>query len=173
MRKRDRVFAGFFAGLFIVSSSALTIAVVYQAFQDHKSSSSKQKENKVDNQLQGTKLANFTPITTPVATVQATDIKAGTGEVVKPGATITFHYTGALAATGTIFQSSHDTGKAVTYPLGQLIKGWQEGIPGMKVGGVRRLIIPYALGYGEAGSPQGGIPQKADLVFDIEVQAAK
>jgi FKBP-type peptidyl-prolyl cis-trans isomerase len=174
-RKRERIFTGFFAALFLITASALPIAVIWQLVSSHGSpnkSNNQTKEAKM-NKLQGTKLANFVPITTPVATVQATDIKGGTGETVKPGATITFHYTGALAATGTIFQSSHDSGQAVTYPLSQLIKGWQEGIPGMKVGGIRRLVIPYSLGYGEAGSPQGGIPPKADLVFDIEVQAAK
>jgi FKBP-type peptidyl-prolyl cis-trans isomerase len=171
--KASRIFMGFMAGLFLVTASATTIAVIWDSVSNKNNDQT--KENKVNpNQLQGTKLANFTPLTTPVDKIQATDVKPGTGEEVKPNATITFHYTGALAADGTIFQSSHDgPNQAVTYPLKDLIKGWQEGIPGMKAGGTRRLIIPYAQGYGEAGSPQGGIPPKADLVFDIEVTAVK
>jgi FKBP-type peptidyl-prolyl cis-trans isomerase len=80
------------------------------------------------------------------------------------------HYTGALASTGVIFESSKDGGKTATFGLGQVIKGWQDGVPGMKVGGKRRLVIPYADAYGEAGSPPS-IPAKSDLVFDIELVA--
>ncbi|HSX32179.1 MAG TPA: FKBP-type peptidyl-prolyl cis-trans isomerase, partial [Candidatus Saccharimonadales bacterium] len=76
-------------------------------------------------------------------------------------------YTGAVAATGVIFQSSLDSGQPVSFPLGNVIQGWQEGIPGMKVGGTRRLIIPAAKAYG-ASPPQGSnIPANADLVFDV------
>jgi FKBP-type peptidyl-prolyl cis-trans isomerase len=171
--KKTRFFMGFMAILFLVTASATTVAVVWDAISNKDNNQA--KEQKVNpNQLQGKPLANFTPLTTPVDKVQATDLKVGTGEEVKAGATITFHYTGALAANGMVFQSSHDgPNQPVAYPLKDLIKGWQEGIPGMKVGGQRRLLIPYAEGYGEAGSPQGGIPPKADLVFDIEVTDVK
>jgi FKBP-type peptidyl-prolyl cis-trans isomerase len=59
------------------------------------------------------------------------------------------------------------------FPLPNLIQGWQEGLPGAKVGGVRRLEIPYKLAYGEAGQPDAGIPGKATLVFEIEVIEVK
>lgn len=117
--------------------------------------------------LEGTILANFTPIEA-VTELQITNITEGTGEEVKPGATITAHYTGALAKDGTIFQSSHDFGDAISFGLNQVITGWTEGVPGMKVGGVRRLTIPATKAYG-AQSPAVNIPANSDLVFDIEL----
>ena len=102
------------------------------------------------------------------------DVKEGTGAEVKKGDTVTIHYTG-WTTDGMIFDSSRKElskrptdGKPATFPLANLIKGWQEGVPGMKPGGVRRLYIPYALAYGERGRPPL-IPAKADLVFEIEV----
>jgi FKBP-type peptidyl-prolyl cis-trans isomerase len=121
--------------------------------------------------LEGTKLANFTPVAN-VAELQIIDVQGGTGDVVQPGATITAHYTGALVKDGTIFQSSHDFGDAVTFGLNQVIAGWTKGVPGMKVGGTRRLVIPAAQAYG-AHSPAANIPPNSDLVFDIELVAIK
>ncbi len=95
------------------------------------------------------------------------DVKEGAGDAVQKGATVTIHYTGWLT-DGTLFDSSVKRGKRATFPLDNLIKGWQVGIPGMKVGGVRRLLIPYQLAYGEAGRPPK-IPAKATLVFEIEL----
>lgn len=120
--------------------------------------------------LEGTKLAAFTPATTPVAELEITDTVVGTGDEVQPGATITAHYTGALVADGTIFQSSHDRGEPVTFGLHQVIPGWTQGVPGMRVGGTRRLVIPAAMAYGPA-SPAPNIPANSDLVFDIELVA--
>lgn len=119
---------------------------------------------------EGTKLADFTPLDT-VPKLQIIDLEEGTGTVVQPGATITAHYTGALCKNGIIFQSSHDFGKPITFGLNQVIKGWTDGVPGMKVGGMRRLIIPAAQAYGSA-SPARNIPANSDLVFDIELVAA-
>jgi FKBP-type peptidyl-prolyl cis-trans isomerase len=99
------------------------------------------------------------------------DVKEGKGAEVKKGATVTIHYTGWLT-NGTKFDSSHDREGPATFPLERLIKGWQEGVPGMKVGGVRRMVIPYELAYGEKGRPPV-IPEKATLVFAIEVIEAK
>lgn len=117
--------------------------------------------------LEGTKLANFTPVDT-VPELQIIDVKEGTGDVVPEGATITAHYTGALCKDGTIFQSSHDFGEAITFPLSGVIQGWTKGVPGMKVGGTRRLVIPSAQAYGPQ-SPSPNIPPNSDLVFDIEL----
>ena len=117
--------------------------------------------------LEGTKLSNFTPVDA-VPELQIIDVQEGTGETVQPGATITAHYTGALAKDGTIFQSSHDFGDAITFGLNQVIAGWTNGVPGMKIGGVRRLVIPAAQAYG-AQSPSANIPPNSDLVFDIEL----
>lgn len=100
------------------------------------------------------------------------DITVGDGEVVQAGDTITIHYTGALASNGQVFDSSVDRGEPSTFELDGLIEGWREGIPGMKVGGKRRLFIPAAMGYGEAGSG-ANIPPNSDLIFDIELFETK
>ncbi len=116
---------------------------------------------------EGTKLTNFEPIDS-VPELQIIDIEEGTGAVVQPGAKITAHYTGALCKSGIIFQSSHDFGNAITFGLDQVVRGWTEGVPGMKVGGMRRLIIPSEMAYGSARAA-ANIPPNSDLVFDIEL----
>ena len=118
-------------------------------------------------------LSNFTPVA-KVSTLEKIDTVVGTGAEVKAGDTVSVHYTGAVAATGAIFQSSKDFGtEPVTFPLSGVIKGWTDGIPGMKIGGTRRLVIPAAMAYG-ANPPSGsGIPANADLVFDVELVAIK
>ena len=116
---------------------------------------------------EGTKLADFAPID-QVSELQIIDIDEGTGAVVQPGATITAHYTGALCKNGIIFQSSHDFGKPISFGLDQVIRGWTDGVPGMKVGGMRRLIVPSNMAYGSARAASN-IPPNSDLVFDIEL----
>jgi FKBP-type peptidyl-prolyl cis-trans isomerase len=111
---------------------------------------------------------DFTPLTN-VSELTLVDIVEGTGDTVQPGATITAHYTGAVAATGTVFQSSKDFGRPISFGLQQVIKGWTDGVPGMKVGGKRRLLIPATQAYGSTPPPGSGIPADADLVFDIEL----
>jgi peptidylprolyl isomerase len=120
---------------------------------------------------EGTKLSKFEPIES-VSELQIIDIEIGTGKEVQPGDTITAHYTGALCKNGTIFQSSHDFGKPITFGLNQVIKGWTDGVPGMQVGGWRRLIIPAEQAYGSS-SPAPNIPANSDLVFDIELAEIK
>ncbi|MDO4781017.1 MAG: FKBP-type peptidyl-prolyl cis-trans isomerase [Candidatus Saccharibacteria bacterium] len=116
---------------------------------------------------EGTKLTDFTPIK-KIEELKVIDIMVGSGPEVQPGATITAHYTGALCKNGVIFQSSHDFGKSVTIGLDQVIEGWTKGVPGMKVGGMRRLIIPSAMAYGSVRAASN-IPPNSDLVFDIEL----
>ena len=100
------------------------------------------------------------------------DVKEGKGDAVKAGTRVTVHYTGWLTdEKATKFDSSVDRGKKAEFPLDKLIKGWQEGIPGMKPGGVRRLKIPAALAYGDAD--KGGIPANSVLVFEIELFEGK
>ena len=120
---------------------------------------------------EGTKLSKFEPIES-VSELQIIDIEIGTGKEVQPGDTITAHYTGALCKNGTIFQSSHDFGKPITFGLNQVIKGWTDGVPGMQVGGWRRLIIPAEQAYGSS-SPAPNIPANSGLVFDIELAEIK
>jgi FKBP-type peptidyl-prolyl cis-trans isomerase len=166
---RDRLFAGFGAALFLITASALTIVVIITLVGDKKNTNNQAATTSSQNKgatLQGTQLKDFTPVS-DVTSLQKIDLKEGTGAEVQPGATVTVDYTGAVAATGIIFQSSLDSGQPVTFPLGQVIKGWTDGVPGMKEGGTRRLIIPADQAYG-ANPPQGsGIPANAPLVFDI------
>lgn len=174
-RKRDRFTAAFFATIFIVSSSILTIAIVLEAVQkDDESPQTSQQTNtsKGDtaNMLQGKPLQDFAPVAS-IPELQKIDLVEGSGTEVKSSDTVTVDYTGAVAATGVVFQSSKDTGQPVSFGLNQVIKGWTDGVPGMKTGGTRRLLIPAAQAYG-ANPPQGsGIPANADLVFDITLQS--
>lgn len=119
--------------------------------------------------IEGTLLPNFTPIAS-VPELQIIDTVEGTGETAPEGATITAHYTGALCKNGTIFQSSYDFGQPVTFGLDQVIAGWTKGVPGMKVGGTRRLIIPSEMAYGSVRAA-ANIPPNSDLVFDIDLVA--
>jgi FKBP-type peptidyl-prolyl cis-trans isomerase len=97
------------------------------------------------------------------------DITIGTGEEVKQKDKISIHYTGMLA-DGTVFDSSVERNEPLECKIGvgQLIRGWDVGIIGLKVGGKRRLIIPYMQAYGEEGHPPL-IPAKSDLTFDVEL----
>jgi FKBP-type peptidyl-prolyl cis-trans isomerase len=97
----------------------------------------------------------------------------GTGDVAVAGKTTTVHYTGWLE-NGKKFDSSVDRGQPFSFPLGggRVIKGWDEGVQGMKVGGKRKLTIPSDLGYGSRGAG-GVIPPNATLVFDVELLEVK
>lgn len=100
------------------------------------------------------------------------DMVQGTGAEAAPGQFLTVQYTGWLATTGEKFDSSLDHGEPFTFPQGshRVIPGWDQGFAGMKVGGKRRLFVPYQLAYGESG--RDPIPPKADLIFDVELLAA-
>ena len=89
----------------------------------------------------------------PPTTLVKEDLKTGNGDEVKPGATVTVDYIGVSCSTGKIFNSSYKSGVPATFPLSGVIKGWTDGIPGMRVGGQRLLGIPPDLGYGSQGSP--------------------
>lgn len=97
----------------------------------------------------------------------STDIEVGTGETATAGATVDVHYLGVEFASGEEFDSSWSRGQSVNFPLNALIAGWQEGIPGMKVGGRRQLIVPPALAYGPAGS--GHQLSGKTLIFVIDL----
>lgn len=127
--------------------------------------------------------ALFTPLesgTEPVATSTAalsansgtlmvTDTKEGTGTEATLGATVTVNYVGRFE-NGQVFDASANHGQPFTFTLGvdPVIKGWEQGLQGMKAGGIRTLVIPPELGYGEAGV-QGTIPPNATLIFEVEL----
>jgi peptidylprolyl isomerase len=106
----------------------------------------------------------------PPKTLVIKDLITGTGPAAKSGSTVSVQYVGVLYKGGKQFDASWDngSGQPTSLPLSGVIKGWQQGIPGMKVGGRRELIIPASLGYGAAGSPPK-IPPNAALVFVIDL----
>ena len=112
--------------------------------------------------------------TTTATGLQYTDQKIGSGVSAKAGTKVTVHYTGWLqnpdGTAGKKFDSSKDRNDPFQFPLGggNVIQGWDQGVQGMKVGGVRRLIIPAALGYGARGAG-GVIPPNATLIFEVEL----
>jgi FKBP-type peptidyl-prolyl cis-trans isomerase len=101
--------------------------------------------------------------------LQIQEVKAGDGQEAKSGDRVTVHYVGTLV-DGNKFDSSRDRGKGFTFQLGagQVIKGWDQGVAGMRVGGIRKLTIPPGLGYGERGFPPV-IPPDSTLVFEVEL----
>lgn len=107
--------------------------------------------------------------TTTASGLQYWDVVPGSGATATPGALVKVHYTGWLT-TGKKFDSSRDRGEPFSFPLGagQVIRGWDEGVAGMKVGGQRQLKIPPELGYGATGAG-GVIPPNATLIFDVEL----
>ena len=130
-------------------------------------------------------LAVFISVTGSTAEILATksglryeDHKIGDGDVATPGKNVEVHYTGWLDAgdgkKGAKFDSSVDRGRPFGFPLGagRVIRGWDEGVAGMKVGGKRTLYIPSNLGYGARGAGRA-IPPNADLIFDVEVLGVK
>lgn len=194
---QQRLFALVGALLFLSTAVAGGVYVIWQIDQDNKNAKLveqlKQEQQKMQDEaknaakltcttdasiqtntvqegqkMEGTQLANFTPVAN-VDQLTCIDIKVGDGAEAQPGATVVAHYTGAVAATGTIFQSSHDNGQPIPFSLSGVIKGWTEGVPGMKVGGVRRLLIPAEKAYGSNPPANSGIPADAALVFDIEL----
>jgi FKBP-type peptidyl-prolyl cis-trans isomerase len=113
--------------------------------------------------------ATMSATTTTASGLKYEDIKQGDGAVATAGKTVSVHYTGWLT-DGKKFDSSKDRGQPFEFPLGggRVIKGWDEGVEGMKVGGTRKLTIPPELGYGSRGAG-GVIPPGATLVFEVEL----
>lgn len=161
--KLKRIGWALLAVLFLVTGVGISVLFFGQSPQQNQNN---QNLTESANQLRGKPLANFSPVA-KVDSLQKIDQQVGNGAYVTPDSTVTVIYTGAVASTGIVFESSADTGQPVTFKLNQVIKGWQEGLPGTKAGGQRRLLIPASLAYGANPPPGSGIPVNADLVFDI------
>lgn len=167
-----RVVTFILAVLFIASTIGI---VVYYVMIDKKQRNDQaainealklqQQQTPQEGKLKGTQLQNFTPVQ-DIPELKTVTITEGSGnETVKESDTVTVNYTGALASTGVIFESSLDSGQPATFPLSGVIKGWTKGLPGMKIGETRRLLIPSDMAYGKSGS--GAIAPDSDLVFDV------
>ncbi len=117
----------------------------------------------------------------PEATLLVTDLMKGVGDEAFPGMNVIVHYTGWLydpAAKdfrGKQFDSSRERGQPLSFPLGagRVIAGWEQGIPGMKIGGTRRLVIPPGLAYGSRNVGNGAIPPNSTLLFEVELLAVE
>ncbi len=107
--------------------------------------------------------------TDPVTELQVTDEVEGSGDEVTAGATVTAHYVGVSASTGTQFDASWDRGAPISFPLDGVIQGWSEGLVGMKVGGRRNLVIPAHMAYGQNPPPGAGIAPGETLVFTVDL----
>lgn len=163
------------AAAFLFTTVGVSVALIIQVVQEGRDRSTEQTTNINTDQtaeepkpttLKGTEMDGFTPIA-KIATLETSDLVAGTGAEVKAGDTVTVDYVGVVASTGKLFDSSFNRGQQATFSLSQVISGWSEGMVGMKEGGKRRLLIPAAKAYG-ANPPQGSdIPADADLVFDV------
>ena len=152
-------------GSFLLAGIAAIALAAFPAAGDEKSKTGAEKE-KSESKMQ--RLPSG---------LQFEDVKVGTGAMPKTGQTCVMHYTGWLwenGAKGAKFDSSVDRGQPFEFPLGQgrVIKGWDEGVATMKVGGKRNLLIPPALGYGARGNGKV-IPPNATLLFEVELLGAK
>ncbi|HEX7368040.1 MAG TPA: FKBP-type peptidyl-prolyl cis-trans isomerase [Candidatus Saccharimonadales bacterium] len=178
-RKRDRFFAGFGALLFLVTASALTIIIIVSSISSKHSSSSNNSAQTADTSSavcgQDTQDEATLPVPQvyeppePVNSLQATDLVEGSGTPVKDGDCLVVKYYGTLAKNGQKFDENYTTNIGFEFSLGtgEVIKGWDEGLVGMKPGGTRRLVIPSALGYGNQAA--GAIPANSDLVFVVKL----
>jgi peptidylprolyl isomerase len=154
------------AAFLLAGIAAITLAAVPVSAGEKKASEKEKSEKKGESKMQ--RLPSG---------LQYEDVKAGDGAQPKTGQTCVMHYTGWLwvnGAKGAKFDSSVDRGKPFEFPLGQgaVIKGWDEGVATMKVGGKRNLLIPPALGYGARGAG-GVIPPNATLLFEVELLGVK
>ena len=167
-RKKDRFFALFGAILFLITSSALTIIVIWT--NTHQNSTSPTTTACSDSAVETTYAAPTVYKTTGAVTaLQATDLQVGTGPAAKSGDCLIVKYYGTIASSGVEFDQNftEPTAFAFTLGQGQVIPGWDQGLVGMKAGGARRLVIPSSLAYGDQANST--IPANSDLVFDVKL----
>lgn len=167
--------------LFLVTSAALTIFVIWQAAHQDNTTT----PDTTTPQAQTCDITTPVPAQTlqspavykptgKVSTLQVTDLKPGTGQAAQNGDCLVMKYQGNLASNGSVFDENYSKPQALQFALGQhqVIQGWDEGLVGMKVGGERRLVIPSALAYGSQ-SPSSSIPANSNLVFIVQLLSIK
>ena len=115
------------------------------------------------------KLPEFEPLTEPIAQLEVEDLIEGEGDPIALDDTITVTYLGALASTGEVVEAVESETFGLGVENANLLEGWVQGLPGMKPGGVRRLLVPATLAYGVIGQPDLGIPPDADMIYDFEL----
>ncbi len=161
-----------------IAAGVAIVAILFAGFLISRKSPEKMPDTTNTNLQQASSSAESTASPLAAATsvlpsgLKIEDIQVGTGAEVKSGDTVTINYKGTLT-NGTKFDSSYDRGTPFTTQIGvgQVIKGWDVGVVGMKVGGKRRLTIPPDLAYGSRDIP--GIPANSTLIFDLELLAVK
>lgn len=171
---RERLFAGFGAVLFLGSACAVTIFVLLGAGNNNAAPAppppAAAAQTCADNQTEAAlPLPEIFKPTGPVTNLQITDLQPGSGPAAKVGDCLIVKYYGTLASNGIKFDENFSTTQAFAFKLGQgqVIPGWDQGLVGMKAGGVRRLVVPAKLAYG--GQAQGSIPANSDLVFVVKL----
>ncbi|MCA9324062.1 FKBP-type peptidyl-prolyl cis-trans isomerase [Candidatus Saccharibacteria bacterium] len=171
--------------LFLLSTIGATAYVIWQINQDDaplvsEPSIEQTAQDSPDTEACGSgSIAAVEPRAVPSVTkvdgavteLKKVDIKEGDGEEVQAGDCVAALYYGTLATNGTKFDGNYETGQPIEFSLNSVISGWTEGIPGMKVGGVRRLEIPASLAYGD--QENNGIPANSDLIFEVEIVATR
>lgn len=175
---RHRIFAGMGAALFLLTASALTIAVVYDMVTNQGDSTKPTTTAtcSIDASIATTETLAAPEAYKPSGTVSAlesTDLEVGNGATAADGSCLQMKYYGTLASDGTMFDENYTKQTLLQFQLGasQVIPGWDQGVLGMRVGGTRRLVIPASLAYGSQAS--GSIPANSDLVFVIKLVSIK
>lgn len=158
------------AFLFVGTGLGVGVIAFWQATHQKDTTSTSQQQNCTFGIV-----SNVAPISVPetykpagdVTKLETTDLQEGSGKVVKPGDCLTVKYYGTLASDGTKFEEDFTVGDGIKFQVGvgQIIPGWDQGLVGMKTGGIRRLVIPSDLAYGSQA--QGPIPANSDLVFVV------
>ena len=177
---RHRIFAGLGAALFLLTASALTIAVVYDMVSNKSNATTTPATTTASCNIDGT-VATTEVLPAPevykpsgaVSALESTDLSVGTGATAENGSCLQMKYYGTLASDGTMFDQNYTKQTLLQFQLGagQVIAGWDQGLVGMKVGGTRRLVIPASLAYGTQGS--GSVPANATLVFVVKLVSIK